>query len=121
MAQHPFTDFYVTIVSFHEQVAGWYNYLNRARTAHAVVLAYRMFEGMLADFSVLQVLPFDEGAAAVYEALRKQRVRIGTMDLRIAAIALSRDFAVLTRNLIDFRKVPGLAVEDWTRAEQTPE
>ncbi len=45
-----------------------------------------------------------------------ERVRIGTMDLRIASIALARGFTVLTRNLVDFERVPGLAVEDWTRS-----
>ena len=69
---------------------------------------------MLRDFSASQVLPFDDAAAATFESLRSQRVRIGTMDLRIAAIALSRKLTVLTRNVADFQKVPGLQVEDWT-------
>ena len=43
-----------------------------------------------------------------------QRVRIGTMDLKIAAIVLAHDATLLSRNLSDFRKVPGLKVEDWT-------
>ena len=47
-------------------------------------------------------------------ALRPQRIRVGTMDLRIASIALSRGLTVLTRNLRDFRRVPGLLAEDWT-------
>ena len=36
------------------------------------------------------------------------------MDLRIGAIALANDMTVLTRNLIDFGRVPNLTVEDWT-------
>jgi tRNA(fMet)-specific endonuclease VapC len=51
-----------------------------------------------------------------FETLRRQRVRIGTVDLRIASIALARGFTVLTRNLVDFERVPGLAAEDWTRS-----
>ena len=30
------------------------------------------------------------------------------MDLRIAATVLARNYTVLTRNLVDFQKVPGL-------------
>ncbi|ETX07465.1 MAG: hypothetical protein ETSY2_11025 [Candidatus Entotheonella gemina] len=37
------------------------------------------------------------------------------MDLRIASIALSRNMTVLSRNLVDFMRVPGLRVEDWTQ------
>jgi predicted nucleic acid-binding protein len=43
-----------------------------------------------------------------------EKVRIGTMDLRIASIALANGFTLLTRNLVDFQQVPGLKVEDWT-------
>ena len=42
------------------------------------------------------------------------KMRVGTMDFRIAAIALAHDALLLSRNLTDFRKVPGLRVEDWT-------
>jgi tRNA(fMet)-specific endonuclease VapC len=74
-----------------------------------------MFQDILADFVAMQVLPFDDLAGSQFEAIRRQRVRIGTMDLRIASIALARGFTVLTRNLVDFERVPGLAAEDWTR------
>lgn len=116
IAQYPATAFYVSIISFHEQVVGWNAYLNRARTMPGVVSAYQMFQDILADFASMQVLPFDELAGSRFETLRQQRIRIGTMDLRIASIALVRGFKVLTRNLVDFDKVPGLAAEDWTRA-----
>jgi len=44
-----------------------------------------------------------------------QRIRIGTMDLRIASIALVEGATVLTANASDFEKVPGLTIDDWTR------
>lgn len=114
MAEYPPTDFYVSIVTFHEQVAGWAAYLNRARTLDGIVRAYGRFQRILDDFATSQVLPFDEAAARAFESLRGQHVRIGTMDLRIACVALTRDITVLSRNLVDFRKVRDLRVEDWT-------
>ncbi|WP_292769159.1 hypothetical protein [Nostoc sp. NOS(2021)] len=60
-------------------------------------------------------------AIAVHQRLRSQRVRLSTMDLRIVAlaqppggIAISRNLVLLTRNVSDFSKVPGLVREDWT-------
>jgi predicted nucleic acid-binding protein len=43
------------------------------------------------------------------------RLRVDTMDLRIASIALSLGLVLLTRNSADFARVPGLIVEDWTQ------
>lgn len=108
------SDVYVPIVSFHEQVAGWNAYLNRARTAQSTVRAYQMFERILSDFARLNVASFDLAAANRFDTLRASRIRIGTMDLRIAAIALVNGWSVVTRNRVDFTRVPNLVVEDWT-------
>ena len=118
MADYEGADFFVSIVTFHEQVMGWSTYLSRARTRDSVVRAYDKFRKILVDFAALQVLPFDGAAAEAFDSLREQRVRVGTMDLRIASTALARNYTVLTRNLVDFRKVPGLRVEDWTAVRQ---
>ena len=99
-------------MSFHEQVLGWNAYISRSRTEEGVIRGYRMFRQILSDFAAAQVLAFDETASAAFQSLRKQRIRIGTMDLRIAAIALARSMTVLTRNVSDFRKVSWLHVED---------
>jgi len=114
LSQYPQANFFVTIVSFHEQVMGWNAYLARAKDSSAVVRGYSKFEGILSDFARSQVLPYASAAADVFGELRKQRIRVGTMDLRIAAIALANGMTVLTRNLVDFEQVPSLAVEDWT-------
>ena len=47
--------------------------------------------------------------------LRRLKIRIGTMDLKIAASCLCDDALLLTRNTVDYSKVPGLRFEDWTQ------
>jgi tRNA(fMet)-specific endonuclease VapC len=108
------TTVHVSIVTFQEQANGWNNHIRRARTADRVVHGYAMYERMLAEFVRLNVLSFDLGAARTLADLRSQKVRIGTMDLRIAAIALANNFTLVTRNTVDFERVPGLRFEDWT-------
>ena len=68
---------------------------------------------LLEDFATRPILDFDQDAAAEFERLIRLKVRIGTMDLRIAAITIAQDAVLLSKNLTDFRKVPGLRVEDW--------
>jgi tRNA(fMet)-specific endonuclease VapC len=108
MTAHPAENFFVSIVSFHEQFGGWQSLLNKNRKPASVVRAYREFAKLLTAYSQAQIADYDGSASTRFEHLRKQRVRIGTMDLRIAAIALVNDYTVLTRNLVDFQKVPNL-------------
>jgi len=63
----------------------------------------------------MSCLPFDEVAAAVFDQLRAQKIRIGTNDLAIAAITPSVNGILVTRNAVDFQRVPGLLFEDWTK------
>lgn len=114
MQGHADEDFYVSIVSFHEQVLGWDAYIAKAKNSAGMVRAYGRFQQILTDFSTAQVLAFDQQAADQFDGLRAQRLRIGTMDLRIAAIALANGYTLLTRNHVDFARVPNLTVEDWT-------
>ncbi len=62
-------------------------------------------------------LPFDDGAATHYGSIRAQLRRegrpIGGNDIFIAAIALANDVTLATRNVDEFRRVPGLRVEAW--------
>ncbi|HEX3068386.1 MAG TPA: type II toxin-antitoxin system VapC family toxin [Thermoanaerobaculia bacterium] len=64
-----------------------------------------------------KVLPFDRDAADSYSRLRFDLERIGRpigeRDLLIASIALALDLTVVTHNLREFTRVPGLKVEDW--------
>jgi hypothetical protein len=58
-----------------------------------------------ASFAVVDYTPQTD---ALVSDLRKQGLRIGTQDVRIAATALLHGAALVTRNRIDFEQVPGL-------------
>jgi tRNA(fMet)-specific endonuclease VapC len=113
-ARYPPSDRGFSLVSFHEQVLGAHTFISRSRTAPDTIRGYEYLAEILHTFSSAPVVPFDAAAVSRYDDLRRQRVRLATMDLRIAATALSRGLIVLTRNVRDFGKVPGLVTEDWT-------
>ncbi|MBK6975536.1 MAG: type II toxin-antitoxin system VapC family toxin [Sterolibacteriaceae bacterium] len=65
-------------------------------------------------------LPFDDRAAEHCGEIRAVLVRsgqvIGPYDLQIAAIARAAGLCVVTRNVSEFERVPGLVVENWQDA-----
>ena len=105
----------VTIISFEEQIRGWLAQIRRARDATRTIWAYRRLHETLDYFALMRVLDFDEAAANQFRQLRQRHIRVGTQDLRIAAIALATAGVVVTRNQRDFERVPGLVVEDWSQ------
>ena len=66
----------------------------------------------------IHILDLDEAVAATYGAIRAELERVGTPiganDLWIAAHALALDATLLTANEREFRRVPGLRVENWS-------
>lgn len=104
-----------TIITYEEQMRGWMEYIAKSKTFAKQVEAYRYLRQNLQLFCGLQILLFDDAAAFRFQELRRAKVRIGTMDLKIASIALAQDAILLTRNLSDFRQVPSLRAEDWIK------
>jgi tRNA(fMet)-specific endonuclease VapC len=62
----------------------------------------------------LNILDYDASSESIFHGLKLQRIRVGSQDLRIAAITIANNGTLVTRNLSDFAKVPGLMLEDWT-------
>jgi tRNA(fMet)-specific endonuclease VapC len=114
IGQYSPADFALSVVSLHEQVLGAHNFINRARTNSDIIRGYTLLLETLQGFASAPVLPFDTQAIAIFDELRERKVRVSTMDLRIAAIAMSHNLVLLTRNIGDFSKVPGLMTENWT-------
>lgn len=105
---------FTTVVSVEEQFAGRISQIRRVRDPERLGLAYRRLKGTFALFADLDVLDYDAAADERFRELRKVGIRIGTQDLRIASIVLSNEGILLTRNLRDFEKVPGLMTQDWS-------
>jgi tRNA(fMet)-specific endonuclease VapC len=103
----------VTVINIEEPLRGWLAEINRRRKVHDQIIPYDRLAKLIKFFAYFPILGFDERAAAEFSRLRKQKIRIGTMDLKIAAIALVNDALLLSANLRDFRQVPGLRVENW--------
>jgi tRNA(fMet)-specific endonuclease VapC len=104
-----------TIVTYEEQTRGWLAYAAKSRETEHQIKAYARLKKHLRTYLGFEVLDFDDAAAREFDHLRSLKLRIGTADLKIAAIALSRNAILLSRNLMDFQRIPGLRVEDWTK------
>lgn len=69
----------------------------------------------------LPVLPYGDGCPRHYGKIRryleKQGTPIGSMDLLIAAHARAEGSILVTHNIREFHRVPGLTVEDWADDE----
>lgn len=95
--------------------------VTEAELLHGAYKSQRVRENLdaILDFaSQMVVLPFDSRAADAYGRLRAELERrgtpIGPMDYQIAATALVHDVVLVTNNMGEVRRVPGLTVEDWT-------
>ena len=77
-------------------------------------------ERMLHTGFANRILPFDSAAASAYAEIAAARRVMGRptpeADCQLAAIAISRDMAVVTRNVLDFADVGIDVVDPWTDA-----
>lgn len=108
-------DIATTIVNAEEQMRGWLAEINRLQMVHQQIPAHERLLKMLDFLREISVIPLDIHAAEEFDHLRRMKVRIGSMDLKIASIALVHDALLLSANLRDFRRVPGLQVENWLK------
>jgi tRNA(fMet)-specific endonuclease VapC len=104
----------VSIVTYEEQFRGWTAELAKVQAVDKQMETYARLNRMRQYYCATPVLLFDEKCLAQFQTLWIQRLRVGTMDLKIAATALANNATLITRNTSDFSKVPGLTVEDWT-------
>jgi tRNA(fMet)-specific endonuclease VapC len=105
----------ITVISRIEALQGRFASVLKAEDGDRLLQAQQRLAENERDLEGLTILPVDVAAAAAFDGLRanKKLKKIGRADLLIAAIALANRAKLVTRNLKDFRQVPGLQVENW--------
>jgi tRNA(fMet)-specific endonuclease VapC len=107
----------ISIVTAEEKLKGRLaviNNLSGIDRVERLAAAYRALQSTIEDLQTLPILPFTDIAHDRYRELLQQKIRIGSHDLRIAAIALSVDGVLVTRNRRDFERIADLRIEDWS-------
>jgi len=103
-----------TTITAEEQLRGRLAQIKKASTMEALAMGHRRFRQAVCHLAKLNFLEFDSAAITIFEDLKQQRPRVGSQDLRIAAIAIANGAIVVTRNRVDFGQIVGLKIEDWT-------
>jgi tRNA(fMet)-specific endonuclease VapC len=105
----------VASVNVEEVMGGWLNYLKQAKTVVDEVNGSRYLNDAIRELSRFVLCNMTEAAVNRYDTLRRMKLNVGRNDLRLAALALELNATVVTDNIRDFGRVPGLSWVDWTK------
>ncbi len=112
----PIDEQFVPIVVVEEMLRGRFNAIRLCEAGQSrltIDRAYQLFEATLVAFRKFRTLSYTGPAHDQFQAWRAKKIRIGTQDLRIAAICVTHSKTLVTRNKRDFDQVPGLRFEVW--------
>lgn len=104
----------VSAITVEEQIKGWYDQLHQSNQPGDIEWTYGRLAETVQFYSTMQIVNYTAIAVLQYHALRKLKLNIDPPDFRISAIALAVNSIVVTCNVRDFSRVPGLVVEDWS-------
>ncbi len=111
-------DVATTIVTRIEILRSRFDTILKAANAQELRTAQRWLIESEDLLSSWQIVPFNEPSYLQFERLRGMRElrKIGRADLLIGSIALANGTVLVTRNVRDFRLIPGLQIENWVDA-----
>lgn len=116
LADIPIRNQAIPVIVVEEVLRGRLNFIRQAQTARKrakLTRAYHFFERSFADLRTQQILPYDDAADKVFERWRKEGFQTPTNDLRIAAICVSQQATLVSRNRKDFEELSELTVVFW--------
>lgn len=104
----------ITVLSVEEQLSGWYTQVRKAKRPERLAWAYSRLAETVRFLARVRILNYDEAAMKRYEEFRKRKVKMSRMDMRIAATTMEHGAVLVTRNVRDFERIPGIQLEDWS-------
>jgi tRNA(fMet)-specific endonuclease VapC len=113
LATLPIEEIATTVITYEEQVQGRLAHIQKAKDLGQREVAYQLFANTALFFSEFTLLNFSQHAQSRFETLKAMRLNVGPNDLRIAAIALENNAAVVTRNVRDFSRIPDIKIINW--------
>ena len=114
VVRHASDQLAIHVITVEEQLTGWQRALPQAKDDARREQIYLRMALAVESLASWRVLPFSRAAMSRHASLVRQRLSVGSNDLKIAATALELHAIVVTRNRRDFARVPGLLHEDWT-------
>jgi tRNA(fMet)-specific endonuclease VapC len=115
VARHLTHQLAISVITVEEQLTGWQTVLRQAKDDARRERIYLRMALTVEALSGWLVVPLSRAAMSRHATLIRQRLNVGSNDLKIAATAQEQNATVVTRNLRDFGRVPGLTCEDWTK------
>jgi tRNA(fMet)-specific endonuclease VapC len=83
---HPLAEMAIAVISVEEQLSGWYTKLRRAKKRNEIVQVYQRLANCTQALAGWKILSFTDQAFVQYDNFRTLKLKIGRMDLSIAAI-----------------------------------
>lgn len=105
----------IAVITVRERLDGWYALFGRIKTPEEEAALYERLARTIKTCTVMSIAPYDVAAIARFKQLQEMKLNVGLMDLRIAAVASEQGAILVTVNVRDFSRVPGLIIEDWTQ------
>ncbi len=112
----PFDQRFVPIVAAEEAIRGQLATVRQAQSGRGAVSLEEAYEFLTETIDCLRpmkLLPYTTTADALFRSWKAAKLRVGSQDLRIAAICFAHGATLVTRNARDYAQVPGLALDVW--------
>jgi len=112
---------YVSSVTVEEiLIHGWYAKITESRGSKPKISleqAFTQFHKSIRDLNTFNLLALNKESEDRYKSLPADAKRVGREDCKLAAHAIVAGATVVTRNTVDFVRIPHVKFEDWSRED----